>query len=170
MVGTARRLVGAAVVALLAVAVMAGPASAGKNGPNNANAKLCQKNGWQTLASSTGAPFVSEKDCTSYAAGGGAFGLVVGLAVNRDIYACPTGGGNCWGRVSGSGLLAGAVVRATYQGTGVIGGDDVGTVAPDGTFGVALNLPCAFGLLYVFAESHLADGTPIRSDNAAPPC
>jgi large repetitive protein len=38
---------------------------------NSMNAKSCQKNGWQGLVTSTGAPFAAETACTSYAAKGG---------------------------------------------------------------------------------------------------
>ncbi len=44
-----------------------GPVSQG----NSANAKLCQKNGWQSLYRSTGEPFASQDDCVAYAAKGG---------------------------------------------------------------------------------------------------
>jgi hypothetical protein len=40
-------------------------------GGNSLNAKSCQKNGWQSLVTSTGATFASETACTSYAAKGG---------------------------------------------------------------------------------------------------
>jgi hypothetical protein len=40
-------------------------------GGNSAAAKLCQKGGWQTFEQSNGAPFASQSDCVSYAAGGG---------------------------------------------------------------------------------------------------
>jgi hypothetical protein len=40
-------------------------------GGNSANAKKCQKNGWQSLITSTGAAFTSEEQCVSYAAKGG---------------------------------------------------------------------------------------------------
>ena len=52
-------------------AVAAAPATAGKNGPNNQNAKLCQQGGWEDLYTSTGAEFGSERECTGYAARGG---------------------------------------------------------------------------------------------------
>lgn len=62
-----------ALLCLLAVGVLLGgvisPAQAAKGG-NSANAKKCQKGGWQDLYSSTGG-FSSEKECTSYAARGG---------------------------------------------------------------------------------------------------
>jgi hypothetical protein len=54
---------------LLAAIVVSGTALAG--GGNSANAKKCQKNGWQTLVTSTGATFASEEECTSYGAQGG---------------------------------------------------------------------------------------------------
>jgi hypothetical protein len=60
----------AALVAVLALAAVAasGTALAG----NSTNAKKCQKNGWQTLVTSSGKSFSSEEECTSYAAQGGA--------------------------------------------------------------------------------------------------
>jgi len=54
---------------LLACFVVSGPALA--RGGNSANAKLCQKGGWQTLQSSTGGTFTSEEACVSYGALGG---------------------------------------------------------------------------------------------------
>ena len=65
------RIALAAAVAALSLAVAVAPASAGKTGPNNSNAKLCQKGGWQSLFASTGSTFASERDCVSYAAQGG---------------------------------------------------------------------------------------------------
>ena len=59
---------GAVSAALLFAA--SGTALAG--GGNSANAKKCQKDGWQTLVTSTGATFAGEEECTSYAAHGGA--------------------------------------------------------------------------------------------------
>jgi len=57
------------------VALAVGVASAtAAGGGNSANAKLCQKNGWQTLARSTGQPFANEQDCVSYGAKGGTYG------------------------------------------------------------------------------------------------
>ena len=48
-----------------------GVASATAGGGNSANAKKCQKGGWQTLIRSDGTSFASEGDCVSYAARGG---------------------------------------------------------------------------------------------------
>lgn len=58
-----------AAVALIALAVGLATATAG--GGNSANAKRCQKNGWQTLVTSTGATFANEDECTAYGARGG---------------------------------------------------------------------------------------------------
>ena len=60
-----------AAVAALSLAVVAAPASAGKTGPNNQNAKKCQKGGWETFYTSAGAAFTSEQECVSHAAQGG---------------------------------------------------------------------------------------------------
>jgi hypothetical protein len=65
------RIVLAAAVAALSLAVAVAPAMAGKNGPNNTNAKLCQKGGWGSLFTDTGGTFDNERECTSYAAMGG---------------------------------------------------------------------------------------------------
>jgi hypothetical protein len=60
-----------ATVVCAAIALTAGLATANAGGGNSANAKKCQKNGWQTLVTSTGATFTSEEQCTSYAGQGG---------------------------------------------------------------------------------------------------
>ncbi len=41
-------------------------------GGNSANAKLCQKTGWQGFVTAEGAPFANGGLCVSYAAQGGA--------------------------------------------------------------------------------------------------
>lgn len=61
--------------ALLATAVVGlgqVPAASASRG-NSANAKLCQKGGWQTLLRSDGSSFANEEACDSYAARGGIF-------------------------------------------------------------------------------------------------
>jgi hypothetical protein len=53
-------------------AVLTGAAMAGNsNGAKGANWKLCLKGGWETLYTSNGEPFASQKDCVSYAKQGG---------------------------------------------------------------------------------------------------
>ena len=60
-------------LALLMLGATASGAQAAKSvsGGNSLSAKACQKGGWETLMTSTTAPFVSESECVSYAAGGG---------------------------------------------------------------------------------------------------
>jgi hypothetical protein len=65
-----RRLVLVLFALVFALTVGIAAANAGTGG-NSANAKLCQKNGWQTLYRSDGSAFASEEDCVSYAAQGG---------------------------------------------------------------------------------------------------
>jgi hypothetical protein len=67
----------ATVVAALAVA---GGALADRGG-NAANAKLCQKGGWQKLMGSSAAPFANQDECVSYGAHGGAIYALARLHV-----------------------------------------------------------------------------------------
>ena len=60
-----------ALAALSAGLLLAAGGTAFAGGGNSAYAKKCQKNGWQTLVTSSGASFASEEECTSYAAQGG---------------------------------------------------------------------------------------------------
>jgi len=70
---TAIRTVGVLLATALSCAVVAtASAQPGGPGPGNApNAKLCQKGGWQHLATADGAAFASQGACVSYAAKGG---------------------------------------------------------------------------------------------------
>jgi hypothetical protein len=68
--GMSRFLVVPLSLALLALA-MSAPLAFAKNGGNSANAKICQKGGWEYYTTSDGTFFASEDDCTSYAAQGG---------------------------------------------------------------------------------------------------
>ena len=61
----------AATVVCAAIALTAGITTATAGGGNSANAKKCQKNGWQALVNATGSAFTSEDECTAYAAHGG---------------------------------------------------------------------------------------------------
>lgn len=60
-----------AVTGVLVLVALVATSAAVASGGNSANAKLCQKGGWQTLQQSNGAPFTSQSNCVSYAAGGG---------------------------------------------------------------------------------------------------
>jgi len=63
------RIALAAVVAALSLAVAVAPASAGKTGPNNVNAKKCQS--YQDWVDANGNAFQSSAACAAYAAKGG---------------------------------------------------------------------------------------------------
>jgi hypothetical protein len=76
-----KSMLGLALLAAVASAlVFAGGALAAKGG-NSANAKLCQKAGWQALMASSTAPFSSEEECVSYGAQGGAIYALADLEV-----------------------------------------------------------------------------------------
>lgn len=78
-----RILFTAAVIAALAIPSVVFAASTG--GGNSADAKLCQENGWQTLAPSTSAPsFASQGACVAFGAHGGA---LVPYAADLRLYA-----------------------------------------------------------------------------------
>jgi hypothetical protein len=66
--------------ALVAALAVAGGALAAKGG-NAANAKLCHQGGWQTLMDSSASGFVSEDECVSYGAHGGAIYALARLHV-----------------------------------------------------------------------------------------
>ena len=74
-----------AVVAALILAVAVGPAVAGQNGPNNQNAKKCQKGGWKALYTSSGGTFANQSECVSYAAKGGRLFSYAGQAVCAQL-------------------------------------------------------------------------------------
>ena len=88
-------------VAVVGLTVAAGTAMAGQTGPNNANAKACQKIGWKSLYP-TIAPYVfeSEQACTSYAAQGGTLSTLNGyhqvcLSLTNNFYSVIPGGFRC---------------------------------------------------------------------------
>src|SRR2546426_6350791 len=87
------------VLLVLASDVSAAPAD---TPGNSANAKACQKGGWQVLHTSTGEPFTSEEECTSYGAHGGI--IVAGpiLVVDATIGFCGGPDPYCWGAFTGS--------------------------------------------------------------------
>ena len=66
-----RHLSFSATIACAVIALTVGIATATAGGGNSANAKKCQKDGWQTLVTSTGQTFANEEACTSYGARGG---------------------------------------------------------------------------------------------------
>jgi hypothetical protein len=61
-----------AVAAMLAIPVLGNMSAAGAaNGGNSANARACQRGGWQHLQTETGGTFRNQGDCVSHAANGG---------------------------------------------------------------------------------------------------
>jgi hypothetical protein len=65
-----RSLVATLTFSMLALLISTSVALAAGGG-NSLNAKACQKGGWETLVTTTGASFASEEACVSYAAKGG---------------------------------------------------------------------------------------------------
>jgi hypothetical protein len=63
-----RLLASAAIVALVVLAVPVAVASTASAASNAGNAKLCQKNGWQSLVRQDGKAFRNQGDCVSHAA------------------------------------------------------------------------------------------------------
>jgi len=58
-------------VLCVALALSVAVATATAGGGNSANAKLCQKRGWQVWVRTDGSAFKNQGDCVSYAARGG---------------------------------------------------------------------------------------------------
>jgi hypothetical protein len=144
-------------------------ASAG--GGNSANAKLCQKGGWQTLFTSTGSSFTSQEQCVSYAAQGGTLSTA-SLTVKPNQYNCQIrGGGNCFGSVSGFGLQPGSEVDVY----GTLPGGSNGLVittgaALDGTISGNLFFLCGVGWSDVYAVGTTSGGATITSNVINSPC
>jgi hypothetical protein len=151
------------VVLGLAVALAVGVATA--SGGNSANAKVCQKNGWNTFLTSTGQPFVSEEACVSYGARGGTYAQASLVWAPTISYDCSARG--CFGVLTGTGLAPGTEV-VEYQG-GVIFG--VGFADGNGDFGGnGAEVSCGFGLNDVYATATTAGGQPITSNIINSPC
>jgi hypothetical protein len=72
MIGSLKARATTGLVAALSLGLVVGVASSASAAGNAANAKLCQKGGWQTLAPDTHSDhFQSEEQCVAYGAGGG---------------------------------------------------------------------------------------------------
>jgi hypothetical protein len=111
------RVKGVLVIGVLAVAAgtfVAGPAAAAKGG-NNDNAHACQQGGSGGLvAAETGLPFKNAGDCASHEAQGNeASGLVISMSFSPS-YQCAFGP-NCYGSVTGFGLLANSTIRLFFK-------------------------------------------------------
>jgi hypothetical protein len=112
-----RALFIAALTIVLFGAIIGGAAAkpSGSGPGNSPNAKACQKNGWMSLYTSTGAMFTSESQCVSYAAQGGKLNTSP-PPVTRTLTVSKTGSG-----------------AGTVTGTGIDCGDDCTEGYADGT-------------------------------------
>jgi hypothetical protein len=160
-----KRLLLAGALALVVVAVAAGPASAAKGG-NSDNAHACQQGGHQNrFEAETGNPFKNAGACASHGAKGGA---IASLQVLTDTYPCVHSEGTCWGTVSGSGLWPGGAWTAIDASTAepfVFGETDV-----TGSLSEKLDLACGGTITSVHAFSETSAGAKIVSPIVDTPC
>jgi hypothetical protein len=147
------------VLALVAALAITGSALAG-NGGNSANAKLCQKGGWQTLMDSSANAFANQDECVGYGAHGGAIYALARLHVE----ACDTqpADGLCVS-TSGFGLAPTTLVTTPLLMNGTAVTTEFLVVQADGTVNGSpfahINAPCVNGNLY----SATASGTSADS-------
>jgi hypothetical protein len=171
---------GALLLAVAMLALVPDVSAAPTDWPgNSANAKACQKGGWQLLHTSAGQPFTSEQECVSYGAHGGI--LVAGplLVVSATIGFC--GGPNpyCWGAFTGSGLEPLSAVDLHYMFDGnayqlTRYADASGNISSTGPFGWLPGegiFACGGVVSNVYATGTTASVTPITSNViATSPC
>jgi len=72
-----------AVLAALTIALVLAAGASAADGGNAANAKLCQKGGWQGLMDASAGGFTSQDECVGYGAHGGAIYALAKLNVER---------------------------------------------------------------------------------------
>jgi hypothetical protein len=148
----------ALVATLVAGLAIAGGALAG--GGNSANAKLCQKGGWQTLMDSSANAFPNQDACVSYGAHGGAIYALARLHVEP----CTTqpADGLCVS-TSGFGLAPTTFVTTPLLKNGVAVTTEFLVVQADGTVNGSpfghIGAPCVAGNVY----SATATGTSADS-------
>jgi uncharacterized repeat protein (TIGR01451 family) len=166
------RKMGALLGVVVFVAIAAASASPTDKPGNSANAKACQKNGWQGLLTRSGQPFSSEEACTSYAARGGQLIVKAALACLDDGWKAlgPTpdqpfaSEQACVDFVNGGGtpVAAGsadlAVAKTVDDSTPNVGDTVTFTVAlsdlgPDAATGVQLSDALPAGLAFVSATA-----------------
>jgi hypothetical protein len=138
----------AVVAAIVSTLAVTGGALAAKGG-NSANAKLCQKGGWQELMDSSAAPFASQDQCVSHGAEGGAIYALARI----DVELCDTqpADGICV-NTSGFGLEPTTVVETTLTKNDVFLKLQGQFVQADGTVGGpplgSFFIPCVAGNVY----------------------
>ena len=123
-------------------ALTVGVATANAGDGNSANAKLCQKGGWQSLFTATGGSFASEEACVSYAAQGGTLTTVE----QQWNTICSNGGGfvsSQWLCSSGAGVWF--LSQATLDGLATPCAAAGGRVFGSGIFpGLYVLIQCVF--------------------------
>ena len=160
-----KRFLLAGALALVVVAVAAGPASAAKGG-NSDNAHACQQGGHQNrFEAETGNPFKNAGACASHGAKGGA---IASLQVLTDTYPCVHFEGTCWGTVSGSGLRPGGAWIAIDASTAepFVFGETNAT----GSLSQKLDRACGGTITSVRAFSETSAGAKIASPIVDTPC
>ncbi len=173
-----RRLMTTTVVALLTLSVPAGGAQAADGG-NSENTKLCQKNGWMGLVSSTGAPFASDGECVAYAAKGGALSPKPAASLLFELGTCFLNQGGTYtcpaATLVGSGLMPGDLVYFCVRFANPTTRDEfcfpAVTVEADGTLPDELAVyeeHCTPGDVLTFIAV-TAEGTSIRSSDICEP-
>ena len=100
-----RHFVRVITLAVLVLGLVAGIASAAP-GSNKANAKFCQKGGWEQLQRVNGTPFASQEECVSYGAQGGTL-QPIPTTVTVSFIAIPLHTVDCGVRVEVTGFAPG---------------------------------------------------------------
>jgi hypothetical protein len=166
-----------AFLATLVAALVFAAGALAANGGNSANAKLCQKGGWQTLMDSSAEPFASDGRCVSYGAQGGAIYALASLHVEL----CPDQpfDGICVS-TTGFGLQPTTFVTTPLLKNGVAVTTAFDIVQTDGTVSgppiAHFEVPCVAGNVYSATASGTsadslstptAPGIPITSNTVA---
>jgi hypothetical protein len=148
----------------------------GRKGGKNDNAHACQQGGSGGLvAAETGRAFKNAGDCASHGAqGNDTNGLVLSLRMNPS-YACAFGP-DCYGTLTGSGLLATSTVKIFYTFLDQPGRPIEVDVKADssGNLLSQLGLTCPlFGTPLVGAQASgtlAAQNTPVQTSVVNDPC
>lgn len=161
MLSPKQSLLGLALLAAVASALVFAGGALAANGGNSANAKLCQKGGWQTLMDSSAASFSGEGACVSYGAHGG----VIYPLAKLEVEPCATQpfDGLCVS-TSGFGLAPTTFVTTPLLKNGSAVTTELLVVQADGTAGSGspfahFEAPCIAGNVY----SATAGGTSADS-------
>jgi hypothetical protein len=112
-------------LALTVVAMATVTSTALAGGGNSLNAKSCQKNGWTSLVTTSGASFASEAACVSYAAKGGVLKrpqTISFTSVNPSPVPIGSGASYTPTATATSGLPVAITLDATSSGCSLSGG------------------------------------------------